>query len=174
MNRKILSAVFVLLAGIINVSAQQQNNAELQRAEVKKLESMVGKWQGSGWIMHEGKRETFTGSETVQRKLDGLAILVEGRFTNAEGRVIHETLAVLSYNQKDSKYNFRTYLATGMSGEHELKIVGDGYEWGFQFPGGMVRYTIKTANDVWAEIGEYSKDGKSWIKFFEMNLNKVK
>lgn len=174
MNRKILFAVFVLLAGLINISAQQQNTAELQRAEVKKLESMVGKWQGSGWIMHEGKRETFTGSETVQRKLDGLAILVEGKFANPEGRVIHETLAVLSYNAKDSKYNFRTYLATGTSGEHELKLLPDAFEWGFQIPAGTIRYTIKTANDVWSEIGEFSKDGKSWIKFFEMNLNKVK
>lgn len=174
MNRKILLAVFVLLTGVFSVSAQQQNNAALQRAEVKKLESMVGKWQGSGWIMQGAKRETFTGSETVQRKLDGLALLVEGRFTNPEGQVIHETLAVLSFNAKDSKYDFRTYLATGMSGEHELKLVGDAFEWGFQFPGGMVRYTIKTANDVWSEIGEFSKDGKSWVKFFEMNLNKVK
>ncbi len=174
MNRKILFTVVVLLAGFINISAQQQNTADLQRAEVKKLESMVGKWQGSGWIMHEGKRETFTGSETVQRKLDGLAILVEGKFTNPEGKIIHETLAVLSFNAKDSKYNFRTYLASGMSGEHELKLIADGYEWGFQVPGGTVRYTIKTANDVWAEIGEFSKDGKTWMKFFEMNLNKVK
>ena len=174
MNRKILLAAVVLLAGFINISAQQQNTAELQRAEVKKLEGMVGKWQGSGWIMHEGKRETFTGSETVQRKIDGLAILVEGKFTNPEGKVIHETLAVLSYNLKDSKYNFRTYLATGTSGEHELKIVDDAYVWGFQVPTGTIRYTIKTANDVWFEIGEYSKDGKTWMKFFEMKLDKVK
>lgn len=174
MNRKILLAVIVLLAGFTVVSAQQPDNAELQRAEVKKLESLVGKWQGSGWIMHEGKRETFTGSETVQRKLNGLALLVEGKFTNPEGRVIHETLAILTFNAKESKYNFRTYLASGTSGEHDFKLIPDGYEWGFQMPAGTIRYTIKTANEVWAEIGEFSKDGKTWTKFFEMNLNKVK
>jgi hypothetical protein len=172
MRREFLLAI-VLLAGFINVSAQEQT-VELQRAEVKKLESMVGQWKGAGWIQQGAKRETFTGTETVQRKIDGLALLVEGKFANPEGKVIHETLAVLSFSPKETKYVFRTYLASGMSGEHDFKIVPDAFEWGFQFPAGTVRYTIKTANDVWFEIGEFSKDGKSWVKFFEMKLDKVK
>jgi hypothetical protein len=174
MKRKFLLATVVLLAGFMNVSAQENANIEVRRGEVKKLESMVGQWKGSGWIQQGGKRETFTGTETVQRKLDGLALLVEGRFTNAEGKVIHETLAVLDFNAKDTKYRFRTYLGTGASGEHDFKLNADGYEWGFQIPGGMIRYTIKTANNVWFETGEYSKDGKSWLKFFEMQLEKMK
>ena len=173
MNKKILFATVVLLAGLWSVSAQEFN-PELQRAEVKKLDSMVGQWKGSGWIQQGAKRETFTGTETVQRKIDGLALLVEGRFTNPEGKVIHETLAVLAFDPKAKGYRFRTYLASGISGEHDLKIIPDAYEWGFSFTGGEVRYTIKTANDVWLEIGEFSKDGKTWIKFFEMKLEKVK
>ena len=173
MNRKILFATLILLAGFINISAQEQT-AELQRSEVKKLESMVGQWKGSGWIQQGAKRETFTGTETVQRKIDGLALLVEGRFTDPQGKVIHETLAVLAFDPKLKSYRFRTYLASGISGEHDLKIVPDAYLWGFSFTGGEVRYTIKTANDVWLEIGEFSKDGKTWVKFFEMKLEKVK
>ena len=173
MKRKILFTAVILLAGLINVSAQENNVAAL-RTEVKKLESMVGQWKGSGWIQQGAKRETFTGTETVQRKLDGLALLVEGRFTNPEGKVIHETLAVLDFSEKDSKYRFRTYLAAGRSGEHELKLLPDAYEWGFQSPMGTIRYNIKTANDVWFETGEFSKDGKTWVKFFEMKLDKVK
>ncbi|HEY8563190.1 MAG TPA: hypothetical protein VIL74_22625 [Pyrinomonadaceae bacterium] len=173
MKRKILLAAVILLAALIDVSAQE-NNAERLRTEVKKLDGMVGQWRGSGWIQQGAARETFAGTETVQRKLDGLALLVEGRFTNPEGKVIHETLAVLDFNDKDSKYRFRTYLATGRSGEHELKLLPDAYEWGFQSPMGTIRYNIKTANDVWFETGEFSKDGKTWIKFFEMKLDKVK
>lgn len=174
MNRKFLLAAVFFLAGFTGVSAQENPNVELQRNEVKKVESLVGQWKGGGWIQQGAKRETFTGTETVQRKLDGLAILVEGRFTNSEGKVIHETLAVLDFNEKDSKHRFRTYLASGRSGEHELKLVADGFEWGFQTPMGTIRYTIKTANDVWFEIGEFSKDGKTWLKFFEMKLEKLK
>jgi hypothetical protein len=173
MNRKILLATITLLAGLMGVSAQEPS-AELQRAEVKKLDSMVGQWKGAGWIQQGAKRETFTGTETVQRKIDGLALLVEGSFTNPEGKVIHETLAVLAFDPQAKGYRFRTYLATGRSGEHDLKIIPDAYEWGFSFTGGEARYTIKTANDVWFEIGEFSKDGKNWVKFFEMKLDKVK
>lgn len=174
MNRKFLLATVVLLAGLMSISAQENPNVELQRAEVKKVESLVGQWKGGGWIQQGAKRETFTGTETVQRKLDGLALLVEGRFTNPEGKVIHETLAILDFNEKDSKRRFRTYLASGRSGEYELKLLSDGYEWGFQTSMGTIRYTIKTANDVWFETGEFSRDGKTWTKFFEMKLEKVK
>jgi hypothetical protein len=175
MNGKILLGIIILLTALIGVSAQEENKAELQRAEVKKLESLVGQWKGSGWIQQGATRETFSGTETVQRKIDGLALLVEGKFSNAEGKTIHETMAILSFSAKDSKYRFRTYLASGMSGEHDFKkIADDVYEWGFQSPMGTIRYTIKTANNVWLEIGEFSKDGKTWIKFFEMKLDKAK
>jgi len=173
MIRQILLTSIVLWAGLMAVSAQE-NTSDLQRSEVKKLESMVGQWKGSGWIQQGAKRETFTGTENIQRKLDGLALLIEGNFSNSEGKVIHETLAVLDFNVKAAKYRFRTYLASGMSGEQDFKIVADGFEWGFQTPAGTIRYTIKTANDVWLESGEFSKDGKSWVKFFEMKLDRVK
>lgn len=173
MTGKILLTVIVLLTAFMSVSAQE-NTADLQRGEVKKLGSLIGQWKGSGWIQQGATRETFTGTETVQSKIDGLALLIEGRFTNPEGKVIHETLAVLSYNAKDAKYRFSTYLANGRTGENDFKLISDGYEWGFQSPAGTVRYTIKTTNDVWVEIGEYSKDGKVWQKFFEMKLEKVK
>ena len=172
MIKKFLLTTIVLLAGLTAVSAQE--NTELQRGEVKKLESMVGQWKGSGWIQQGPKREIFTGTENVQRKLDGLALLVEGRFTNPEGKVIHETLAVLAFDTRSKIYKFRTYLANGMSGEQDFKLIADGYEWGFQSPMGTIRYTIKTANDIWFEIGEFSKDGTTWVKFFEMKLDKVK
>jgi hypothetical protein len=173
MMKQILLAVIILMAGLTGISAQENSNTELLRGEVKKVESLVGQWKGSGWIQQGAKRETFTGTENVQRKLDGLALLIEGRFTNPEGRVIHETLAVLDFSEKDSKYRFRTYLATGRTGEYDFKLIPDGYEWGFQTPAGTIRYTIKTSKDAWSEIGEYSKDGKTWAQFFEMNLKKV-
>ena len=40
-------------------------------------------------------------------------------------------------------------------------------------PQGKVRYTItRTAEGAWFEIGEYSRDGQQWAKFFEMTLTK--
>lgn len=173
MIRKFLLTTIVLFAGFMAVSAQE-NNADLQRAEVKKLESMVGQWKGSGWMQQGTKRETFTGTETVQRKVDGLALLVEGKFSDAEGKIIHETLAVISFDAKAAKHRFRTYLASGISGEHDIKVTETGWQWGFSFPNGTIRYDIKIENNIWFETGEFSKDGKTWMKFFEMKLEKVK
>jgi len=169
-----LVIILVLFLGALSASAQNEPSTGLLRAEMSKLDKMVGQWKGSGWIQQGAKRETFSGTETVQKKIDGLALLVEGKFSDANGKVIHETLAVLSFDTKAKNYDFRTYLANGISGEHEFKLLSDGYEWGFQFPAGSVRYLIKTNNDVWFETGEFSKDGKTWIKIFEMKLDKVK
>jgi len=154
---------------------QPPNLVEAKRAEMKKLERMVGQWSGSGWMQRGKEKESFTGTETVQRKLDGLAILIEGNFKDKDGVVVHETLAVLSPNLKTKNYDFRTYLANGMSGEQVFKTVGNNWQWGFEIPNGTIRYDIKIENDVWFETGEISMDGgKTWLKFFEMSLKKVK
>lgn len=174
MIKNFLTTVFCVFAAFTIIPAQAEDIAGKQRAEVKKLESMVGQWKGSGWIQQGSKRETFTGTETVQRKIDGLALLVEGKFASPEGKIIHETLAILAFNPKESKYRFRTYLANGMSGEHDFHLLDGSYQWGFQNQMGTVRYTIKTDNDVWFEIGEFSRDGKTWMQIFEMTLNRVK
>ena len=172
-NYLLLGLVMLVLVHISQ--AQPANNTELKRAEMKKLDKMVGQWKGSGWIQQGPTRETFTGAEIVQSKLDGLAVLVEGKFANPEGKVIHQTLAVLSYDETQKNYRFATYLANGNRGVQEFKIVGDHYEWGFQIPNfGTIRYRITTDDKTWFEIGEFSRDGKTWIKNFEMKLDKVK
>ena len=153
----------------------QQKLIEVRRAEMKKLDQWVGNWSGSGWIQQGKEKETFTGTETVQRKLDGVALLVEGNFKNKEGVIIHETIGVLTHNLKTKNYSFNTFLANGSNGEHELKSTADGWQWGLQFPGGSMRYTTKLSSNTWFEVGEISMDeGKTWRKFFEMELKKVK
>lgn len=172
MKNFLLILVFVFLCVSV-ASAQADQTVELKRTEMKKIEKMVGQWKGAGWIQQGPKRETFTGTEMVQRKLDGLALIVEGKFSNEAGKVIHETLAVISYEPKETKYDFRTYLASGLGGDYEIKPTETGWQWGFNVESGTIRYTIKIENDTWSEIGEFSRDGKTWMKFFEMNLKKV-
>lgn len=173
MIQRFLLVNLLALAFAIGVFGQQMNT-DLQKGEMKKVDSMVGQWNGAGWMQQGSTRSTFTGTETVQRKLGGLALLIEGNFKNPEGRVIHETLALLSFDANASKYRFQTHLATGASGDYDFRTRENGFEWGFQTPSGTIRYTISTIRDVWLEIGEFSRDGKSWIKFFEMKLERAK
>lgn len=148
---------------------------DIQKAEMRKVEKLIGKWSGAGWIQQGAKREEFVGTENVQGKLDGLALLIEGRFTdkNDLSKVIHETLAVLNYNPKTKIYDFKTYLASGAGGNFTFKANELNYEWGMDFPGSKILYTITIKDGVWNEVGKMSRDeGKTWFQFFEMNLKK--
>ena len=179
---KIIFGLFILIAGFSTVFAQDKAEmskhfqTDKQKVEMKKLDDLIGKWSGDGWIQQGANRFEFTGTENVQRKLDGLALLVEGRFTDKKdsSKVIHETLAVLNYNAKTGIYDFKTYLATGGGGNSVFKFVSTAtYEWGIDYPGNKILYTITIKDGIWNEIGKISRDeGKTWIQFFEMNLKK--
>jgi hypothetical protein len=170
-----LKSLPLLLLLALPVWAQTSPAVSARVNEIKKLDYMVGEWKGTGWMERQGGRETFVGTETVQSKLSGLALLVEGNFKDKNGKVVHETLAVISYDEKTKGYNFRTYLANGTVGDHELKVLDGGWQWGFQIPQGNVRFTFKLGEKgEWREIGEFSGDGKTWRQFLELNLQKVK
>ncbi len=169
----------LLLTFSLPLSAQTTPPLATRLNEMKKLDYMAGEWKGTGWIeQREGGRQTFAGTEMVQRKLNGLTLLVEGKFKGKEAGkdeeiVVHETLAVISYDEKAKTYRFRTYLANGMTGDYELKLIEGGWYWNIQFPGGQIKYTMKLGSKgEWVESGEMSRDGKSWRKFFEMTLIK--
>ena len=111
MNKFILAICFIALsfAAVFAQEMKKENMPEkdqtaMLKTAMQKLDKMIGRWSGEGWIQQGPKREEFTGAENVQRKLDGLALLIEGRFTDKKdsSRVIHETLAVLNYNPKTS------------------------------------------------------------------------
>jgi hypothetical protein len=150
---------------------------DAERAAMAKLSYMVGRWEGDGWMDMGRGREVFRGSETVQSKLRGVALLVEGDFSGklgsseAEGPV-HTTLGVIYFDAKSAKYRFDSWLATGMAGERELTPTRDGWQWEIQTPQMRIRYTATFTPEQWFEIGERSADGASWQKFFEMTLRK--
>lgn len=157
-------------------STAEKDPREMLKTEMLKLDKLIGKWSGEGWIQQGPQREEFVGTENVQRKLDGLALLFEGRFTDKKdsSKVIHETLAVLNYNPQTKIFDFKTYLANGRTGDFTLKAGETNYEWGMEFPGSKILYTITIKDGLWNETGKISRDGgKTWMQFFEMNLKKV-
>jgi hypothetical protein len=150
---------------------------DAERAAMSKLDGMVGRWEGAGWMDMGAGRSAFQGSETVQKKLKGVALLVEGDFTGKVGDggqegPVHTTLGVIFFDAKSGKYRFNSWLATGMAGERDLTLTSDGWQWEMQAGPMRIRYTASFAADTWLEIGERSSDGTTWQKFFEMTLKK--
>lgn len=169
-------------ATVSNVKGQAQVPASLQLAEMKKLDFLVGQWKGDGWIeFAPGQRRTFTQTETVQSKLSGLVLLIEGlgkgKTSGSEQEVtVHNALGVVSYDNQAKLFRWRAYQADGRSVDTEAKVTDRSLEWGFgNAQMGNIRFTIQlTEAGQWFEIGEVSRDGKNWKKFFEMTLQRLK
>jgi hypothetical protein len=175
--KKVMIPFLLLCAASLPLAAQPQDpQIAVQLEAMKKMDFMVGKWKGEGWVEMPGaKRETFTQTEHVQKKLDGLALLVEGHGTSKEVTVF-QAIALLTYDAENSVYRFAAGSTQGRHGYSEGRLVDGGWEWGYPVPqvNGRVRYTIKlTDKGDWHEVGEFSRDEKTWRKFHEMTLKKV-
>jgi hypothetical protein len=110
-----------------------------------------------------------------------MILVVEGLGkTKVPGRqeeaVVHNALAIISYDANAKLYRVRSYLASGRSTDAEAEFVAGAFRWRFQTPQGVsIKYTVKlTDKGDWFERGEMSQDGKSWRQFHEMTLRRVR
>ena len=173
-----LAAALTAVAVITMFAADQQTAKDVQRGEMKKLDWLVGHWKGTGWIqMGPQARKEFTQTETIQDKLDGLVLVIEGHGKAKEdGSTIHTALTFVSYDERAKTYRWRAFTAEGQQTDTEAKVGTSSLEWGLQIPQrGRMRYTIKlNEKGEWFEVGEMSQDGETWHKFFEMILQRQK
>jgi hypothetical protein len=177
-TRKVaLAAAFIAVALVCVFAADQQASKDAQRREMKKLDWWVGHWKGSGWIqMGPQGRQEFTQTETIEAKLDGLVLVVEGVGKAKEnGATVHTALAFVSYDHHANKFRWHAFTPEGQV-DTEAKVGTDTLEWSLQIPQrGRMRYTImRNDKGEWFEIGEMSQEDGTWHKFFEMTLQKDK
>ena len=155
-----------------------QASTSVQRAEMKKLDWMGGHWKGTGWIqMGPQGRKEFAQTETIQGKLDGLVLVIEGQGKSKEdGSTVHTALAFVSYDEGAKTFRWRAFTAEGRQTDTVAKVGTNTLEWGLEIPQrGRMRYTIKlNEKGEWFEVGEMTQDGQTWQKFFEMTLQRQK
>jgi len=167
---------FLCLAALVlgtMTDAWAQPSYDLNEAAQKKMSQLSfleGNWKGSGWMMaQDQKRSTFESEETIQFKLSGTLLEVEG-ISRSEGRVVHHALAVISSAEGEGKFDFTSFLQSGEKGTYPAELIDGKLYW---YPKKQVRYVIEiNAKGQWFEIGEYNA-GKEWYKFFEMTMDKV-
>jgi hypothetical protein len=160
-----ISCLFVSYATL----AQSFETDQQAKEQISKLAFMTGHWEGTGWMMGQDRQKHhFTQTEDIQFKLDQTALLIEGKGTS-EGKVIHNALAIVTFNKKDNNYTFQSHLATGRGGEFRAELVDNKFYW---YPNANLRYIIYL-NDKgqWYETGEMNT-GTTWFQFFEMTLTK--
>lgn len=176
-----------LLFGALIMGLTSHTNAQPTEAialeKMKPFSQWIGHWKGEGTMqMGPGEPRKSTVDENIAYKLGGAIILIEGTGKSVgsptgEEHIVHNAMAVLSFDQVSGEYHFNTFLKDGKSalawfepGENNT------CQWGFDVPNGAIRYsiTIHPVAKTWNEVGEFSNDkGLTWVKFFEMNLQKV-
>lgn len=180
MRRLITLVALVLLA--LPVAAQPSDSAA-PADPMAPLEFLVGEWRGEGWMMFgPDQRHTFVQHESVEPRLGGDVLLIEGvgRATEDTSRVAHHAFAVLAYDPVTERYLMRAFRAGGPGGTQPVEAaasVEDGaLVWGFEDPrAGRIRYTVReNEQGRWHEVGEMSRDGgETWYQFFETTLSRA-
>ena len=167
MRSLLISALIVLIT--CQSFGQLSQTDAVSKSKITKLNFMVGKWKGTGWMHGKEGKSNFNQTEEISFKLDSSAILIEG-VGKSNGKIIHNALAILTYNKEDDNYVFRSYLSNGQNAEFKAELIDERFYW---YPNENVRYVIwLKENGQWYEKGEYKRDA-NWYQFFEMTLDLV-
>jgi hypothetical protein len=90
----------------------------------------------------------------VQYKLDGLVLLIEGKSTSADGKILFSALATIAYDDASNSYRFRAY-NDGHYVDTELTAASDGFSWSFTAgPAHIVNTMHLTGAGEWSEVSE--------------------
>jgi hypothetical protein len=147
--------LWIALFSIWTNAAWAQDSGATQRAEMKKLDWLVGTWKGTGWIqMGPQGRKEFTQTETIQKKLDGLVLMIEGQGKSKEdGSAVHTALAFVSFDEQTKTFRWRAFTAEGRQTDTEAKVGTDTLVWEIEIPKrGRIRYTLNLhQNGEWVE-----------------------
>ena len=179
--RYYLTATLFIFGVSFNVFAQEQGPSPKQVEAMERLAFMVGEWKGEGWMQSgPDQRNTSRVTEKMESKAGGMVMAIEGigkANVNGEEKIVHNAFAVISYDAQNEAYMMRSFLSNGQYVDADIVVEDEKLIWGFEVnQGGKIRYTATlTKEDVWHEIGEFSRDqGATWFQFFEMTLHRVK
>ncbi len=173
-------AIIALVVSLFSPWAEAQRPphpklAEIQQA-MKRVAFLVGEWEGEATMRMMGEEHEIRGTESVESRVDGLALIIEGRHWQAGGspeHLQHHALAVLTYDPEAGHYRFRTQLAQGGQSDATGQMTGDAFRWSMKNPQGEIRFTIRlNEKGDWVELGEMSRDGEEWVSFFEMTMRR--
>ncbi len=165
-------------AGAVQAQGMAPTRDE-QLREMKKLDFMPGEWRGKAVHRIREQETTVDMVEKIESRLDGLAIVIDGRgtVTGADGAAHtgHMAVGLINWDPAAQKYRFIAQTEKGHYTVADAVFEGGALVWSFKTPGGATRFKIRlNEKGQWRESGEFSRDEKTWSPFFEMTLDKVK
>jgi hypothetical protein len=151
---------FTLISASTMAQAPRQPNLDAQRAAMKKLEFLVGKWNGDAQVLlsETGPKELAM-TELAEYRLDGLVLTIEGVGRDKkDGKPALQAFGVVSYDDASGTYHMRAF-NNGQFLETGVKLAGDGrgLSWGFTI-GEYQTHSTMSIDDTgdWTEHHEIS------------------
>ena len=164
-SRLLLAAALSLTAAPLTAAAQvpvQPAGTEAQRQAVGALDFLDGEWRGEAVVT--GPHGSLLG---------GSVKVIEGRGYAADGSTQFNAMAVVSWNEREGRYGFRSY-ANGYSGDYRFERTEDGFRWETPAgPNARIQYTAVIRDGTWHEVGDYVAEGQPARRVIEMNLRRV-
>ena len=149
----------LMLALILPCLAQvRMPDLEAQRAAMKKLSFLVGKWSGEARVLQRtGEVMEMLQTEEAQYKLDGLLLTIEGMGrSKADGKPSLRAFGLITYDDGAGAYRMRAY-NDGRWLETDVKLAEDGrgLQWGFSI-GEYKTHSVLRLNEKgeWTEAAE--------------------
>jgi hypothetical protein len=161
------------------VAAPAQPDIGRQRSAMARLNYLSGRWLGEVTLTKP------TGEIVKSRSEDDISFINEGTVLTIKGRAfapgatataahVSENLGILSYDDRDDRYELRAYSHGNFITGDVLSVRDGEGQWLLGSSQGLLRFTAKaTGANGWTEIIERSDgaDGK-WVEMMEVHFTR--
>lgn len=171
-----LAAIVLMCGTAAPVLAQDLYPAgsQAQRDAVGRLAFLDGEWRGTATTYSPGGTAVvLTQTERIGPILGGSVRVIEGRGYTSDGETAFNALAIVTWDDRAGRYNFRTY-ANGRYGDYPFEVTEDGFRW--ETPAGAgarVVYSARVRDGEWDQTGDYVVDGQPPRRIIELDLRRV-
>lgn len=154
-GRSIAATLLFALGLVLQAQQPASSSVDTQREAMRKLAFLAGRWSGPLTVFRgSGEPLHLTQTEDVQYKLDGLVLLIEGKSTAADGKVLFSALATAAFDDISHTYRFRAY-HDGRYVDTELSVPANGFSWSMAAgPAHIVNTMHLTDKGEWSEATE--------------------
>jgi hypothetical protein len=149
---------------------------EVQRAAMKKLGFLAGKWVGEAHLLRgPGEPLVLVQTEEAQFKLNGLILEIEGiGRTKPDNKPVLQALGIISFDDETRAYHMRAF-NDGRFLETDVKLHedGKGLTWGFAL-GPIRTSSVLRINEKgeWTELAEITIDSQPARKLVELTVKR--
>lgn len=172
--------ISTLITAAITANIQAVDfHSKLQKDEMARMSFLIGRWEGTATYYSGGREIVVQGYENVRSVAGGTAFLIDALYTMERGGQkvpIHDVAAIMRFDPEKKIHVMRSQLGNGFSGEFEIKVRNNGYDWSTPSPtgSGTSSYEMNISPEgEWVETG-YIIDGDKRTKLMELRLRKMK